>query len=96
MKKERERVTKDLAQAEVVSRPMDPEKEEPATWAEGDWNRDGRFDQLDLITALQENDTPARATRVTCWIESLRKSTWPTSSDLRWSADKVQWDLPFA
>jgi hypothetical protein len=35
---------------------MDPEKEEPATWAEGDWNRDGRFDQLDLITALQENE----------------------------------------
>lgn len=27
--------------------------DQPATWSEGDWNRDGRFDQLDIVAALQ-------------------------------------------
>ena len=27
--------------------------DKPATWGEGDWNRDGVFDQLDIVAALQ-------------------------------------------
>ena len=26
----------------------------PATWAEGDWNFDGRFDSGDLVAAFQD------------------------------------------
>ena len=29
---------------------------QPATWAEGDWNGDGVFDQMDLIAAMQEGN----------------------------------------
>ena len=29
---------------------------QPASWSEGDWNRDGVFDQLDIVGALQTNN----------------------------------------